>query len=53
MYRAGEQGVLFFDLCWHRRSGKDLNAIAFTSTEVVQRVGFYWHVLPFGASPWR
>lgn len=46
VYEAREQGISIFDLCWHRRSGKDLNAISFTQIELVQEVGLYWHMLP-------
>jgi hypothetical protein len=47
VYQARERGVRLFDFCWHRRSSKDLNAIAFTQIEAVQDVGLYWYMLPF------
>jgi hypothetical protein len=31
---------------WHRRTGKDLNALNFMITKMCQRVGTYWHVFP-------
>lgn len=33
-------------LVWHRRAGKDLFAINFCATQVFERVGLYWHILP-------
>lgn len=33
-------------LVWHRRAGKDLFGVNFVATELVQRVGLYWHMLP-------
>lgn len=44
---AREKGIRFFDLCWHRRTGKDKNAINFTAREMMERVGTYFHMLPF------
>ncbi len=31
---------------WHRRAGKDVTDINFTATQVMQRKGLYWHLLP-------
>jgi hypothetical protein len=31
---------------WHRRVGKDLTALNFCGTQLAQRVGLYWHMLP-------
>lgn len=33
-------------LVWHRRAGKDLFTINWISTQLFQRIGLYWHVLP-------
>lgn len=33
-------------LVWHRRAGKDLFAINLIATQIFQRIGIYWHVLP-------
>jgi phage terminase large subunit len=31
---------------WHRRAGKDLNAINIAATLSMQKVGLYWHLFP-------
>lgn len=33
-------------LRWHRRAGKDDCALHLTATQMVERVGNYWHLLP-------
>jgi phage terminase large subunit len=33
-------------LCWHRRSGKDEIALHHSASQMVQRPGNYWHMLP-------
>jgi hypothetical protein len=33
-------------LVWHRRAGKDFNAINICATKMLERVGLYWHLLP-------
>jgi len=33
-------------LVWHRRAGKDLFCVNWIATQLFQRVGAYWHVLP-------
>lgn len=43
----GIPGVKRADLVWHRRAGKDDFAINFTAASAMQRVGTYWHMLPF------
>lgn len=43
---ALENGCKRMALVWHRRAGKDLFAINWLATQVFQRVGMYWHVLP-------
>jgi hypothetical protein len=34
-------------LVWHRRSGKDKTVVNFTVAQMLQRVGTYYHFLPF------
>lgn len=41
-----ERGCKRFDLCWHRRAGKDLFAINVCAVAMMRRPGIYWHVLP-------
>jgi len=43
---AAENGVKRFVMVWHRRSGKDISAINFTATKMVQRVGAYYYIFP-------
>jgi len=31
---------------WHRRAGKDLTALNFAITAMIERPGLYWHLLP-------
>jgi hypothetical protein len=31
---------------WHRRAGKDLTAINYVVTSMIERPGLYWHLLP-------
>lgn len=31
---------------WHRRAGKDLTALNFCVTSMIERPGLYWHLLP-------
>jgi hypothetical protein len=45
-WEALEAGKKRSALVWHRRAGKDLFAINWCATQVFQRVGLYWHVLP-------
>ena len=45
-WEALEDGMNRACLVWHRRAGKDLFSINWCSTQVFQRVGLYWHVLP-------
>ena len=40
---GGKKRVL---LVWHRRSGKDDIGMHWTATQLLQRVGTYWHLLP-------
>jgi phage terminase large subunit len=40
---GGKRRVL---LVWHRRSGKDDVGLHWTATQLVQRPGTYWHMLP-------
>jgi len=45
-WEALETGTKRACLVWHRRAGKDLFAINWTASQIFQRVGLYWHVLP-------
>jgi len=45
-WTALEAGAKRAALVWHRRAGKDLFAINWCATQVFQRVGLYWHILP-------
>jgi hypothetical protein len=38
----GKRGICV----WHRRAGKDLFSINLVATQVMRRVGVYWHLLP-------
>ena len=40
------QGGKRADVVWHRRAGKDSTALNLTATEMMERVGVYWHMLP-------
>jgi phage terminase large subunit len=39
----GKRGICV----WHRRAGKDVLAINLIATKLFERVGTYWHCLPF------
>lgn len=41
-----EGGIKRACLVWHRRSGKDLSALNFTTTAMAQRIGTYFHCFP-------
>jgi hypothetical protein len=43
---ALESGTKRMCLVWHRRAGKDLFCVNWIATQIFQRVGSYWHVLP-------
>lgn len=45
-WKAMERGCQRAVLVWHRRTGKDLTAMNFTVTKMLERVGLYWHLLP-------
>lgn len=46
-WKAYHNGVRFFDLCWHRREGKDLTALNATVEEILtKRPGLAWHMFP-------
>jgi len=45
-WEALEKGAKRACLVWHRRAGKDLFAINWCATQVFERVGLYWHILP-------
>lgn len=45
-WTALESGIRRALLFWHRRSGKDDLCLHWTATQLVQRVGNYWHMLP-------
>lgn len=46
-WNAYHSGVRFFDLCWHRREGKDLTALNATVEEILtKRPGLAWHLFP-------
>lgn len=42
LQNGGKRGVAV----WHRRAGKDLTALNWTATSLIQRPGLYWHLLP-------
>ena len=46
LWTALEQGCRRAAVVWHRRAGKDLFSLNFLATQLFQRVGIYWHVLP-------
>lgn len=46
LFIARERGVRFFDLCWHRRSGKDKTLLNLMIREMCGRVGNYLYLLP-------
>ncbi len=43
---ALEGGVKRAALVWHRRAGKDLFSINWCASQLFERVGLYWHILP-------
>lgn len=43
---ALEKGIKRALLVWHRRAGKDDVCLHFAATQMMQRVGNYWHMLP-------
>ena len=45
-WKALQSGVKRAVLIWHRRAGKDDLCLHFTATQIFQRVGTYWHMLP-------
>ena len=45
-WKALESGIKRALLVWHRRAGKDDVCLHWAATQVVQRVGNYWHMLP-------
>lgn len=46
-WKAYHDGTRFFDLCWHRREGKDLTALNATVEEILtKRPGLAWHMFP-------
>lgn len=45
-WEALEGGIKRACLVWHRRAGKDLFAINWCATQLFERVGLYWHILP-------
>ena len=46
LWKALEQGVKRAVAVWHRRAGKDVTALNWTITQMLQRVGQYWHIFP-------
>jgi len=46
LWEALEGGVKRACVVWHRRAGKDLFSLNWLCTQIFQRVGIYWHVLP-------
>jgi phage terminase large subunit len=45
-WTALENGIKRALLVWHRRAGKDDVCLHWAATQVMQRVGNYWHMLP-------
>ncbi len=45
-WQALSGGVKRALLCWHRRAGKDDFCLNWAATQMVQRTGNYWHMLP-------
>ena len=48
-FRAMDSGYKRAIIRWHRRAGKDLACIHLTAKKAFERVGVYYHVLPFYA----
>lgn len=46
VFDAFRSGIRRAALLWSRRIGKDDFALHYTATQVMQRVGNYWHMLP-------
>lgn len=46
LWRQMELGRKRAVAVWHRRAGKDLAALAWTTVAAMERVGTYWHLLP-------
>lgn len=46
-YMLQEKEMLRAAVAWHRRAGKDLTALNITAAKAFQRVGTYWHMLPY------
>lgn len=47
VFEAFDSGFKRGVLIWHRRSGKDLCAINLAAKKAFERVGTYYHILPF------
>lgn len=47
LWQAGDRGYKRFILRWARRSGKDLTCVHFACKKALERVGNYYHILPF------
>lgn len=45
-WRKLDAGIKKALLVWHRRAGKDDVCLHFAATQVLQRTGNYWHMLP-------
>ena len=45
-WQALSGGIKRALLCWHRRAGKDDFCLHWAATQMVQRTGNYWHMLP-------
>jgi len=46
LWTAMETGTRRAVAIWHRRAGKDLTALHFCTTAMIERPGLYWHLLP-------
>jgi hypothetical protein len=46
LFQALEQGTRRACVVWHRRAGKDATSLHLTVSQMLQRVGTYWHLLP-------
>jgi hypothetical protein len=53
VWRALEQGCRRAVTVWHRRSGKDITALNWMITRMVQRPGLYLHLFPDGVQARR
>lgn len=45
-WKALQRGIKRAVLIWHRRSGKDDVCLHWAATQLIQKVGNYWHLLP-------